>query len=116
MSPSRTRFDAAAFRAHLARGEHLLATGAFDEARDAFEQAHLLGQPWTVPHTRSHLAFLALGWARRDGGEILGQLLRMAWSALLTWWWVPASNLGSTRVPAWRSGATRLAAPAERAE
>ena len=47
-------FDQAAFEAHLARGHRLLSKRAFDSACDAFEQAHLLGQHWTAPHTRSH--------------------------------------------------------------
>ena len=116
MSPAHTRFDHTAFNVHLARGAHLLAARDFDQAREAFEAAHLLGQHRTVPHTRSHGAFLALGWARRDVREVLGQLLRIGWSALFTWLWVPAGNVGSTRVAAWRSDPSRLAAPAERAE
>lgn len=104
-------FDQAAFEAHLARGRSLLSIRAFESACDAFEQAHLLGQHWTAPHTRSHVAFLALGWARRDVREMGGQLLRITWSALFTWLWVPSGNVGSTRVSAWR-GDPALAAQA----
>lgn len=115
MSASRTAFDRTAFTAHLARGERLLAAREFDQACEAFEQAHLLAQHRTIPHTRSHVAFLALGWARRDVREILGQLVRIGWSALFTWLWVPGGNVGSTRVAAWRSDPSGLAAPTERA-
>ncbi len=102
-------FDQAAFEAHLARGYRLLSTRAFDSACDAFEHAHLLGQHWTAPHTRSNVSFLALGWARRDVREMGGQLLRITWSALFTWLWVPSGNVGSTRISAWR-GDPELAA------
>lgn len=112
MAATRIPFDRAAFSAHLARGHALLSARYFDRACEAFEQAHLLAQHLTIPHTRSHVAFLALGWARRDAREILGQLVRIGWSALFTWLWVPAGNLGSTRVPAWRSDAA-LAAPTQ---
>ena len=103
MSQVSASFEHAAFEAHLARGYALLSTRTFDAACDAFEQAHLLGQHWTAPHTRSHVSFLALGWARRDPREIVGQFVRITWSALFTWLWVPAGNVGSTRVSAWRS-------------
>ncbi len=102
MSQAPAPFDQAAFEAHLARGYMLLSTRTFDAACDAFEQAHLLGQHRTAPHTRSHVSFLALGWARRDLREIAGQLVRIAWSALFTWLWVPSGNVGSTRVSALR--------------
>jgi hypothetical protein len=96
-------FDRRTFEAHLIRGRQHLAAGEHDQAIDAFEQAHLVGQHWTLPHTRSHLAFFASGWARRDAREIFGQLLRITWSALFTWLWVPRGNVGSTRMAAWRS-------------
>lgn len=96
------QFDQPVFEAHLALGYGLLATRAFDSACDAFERAHLLGQHWTVPHTRSHVAFLALAWAKRDLRAMGGQVLRIVWSALFTWLWVPGGNVGSTRVSAVR--------------
>lgn len=91
-------FDRAAFETELARGYGLMATRSFNAAAGAFEQAHLIGQRWTLPHTRSHVAILALGWQRRDAREVLGQIVRIAWSALFTWLWVPAGNVGSVRV------------------
>ena len=51
-----------------------------DDAEAAWgllEDAHVLSQPWVRPHVRVHVAMLALGWAQRDRGEVIGQLARL---------------------------------------
>lgn len=99
-------YDATAFQQSLDRGRALIAERRFEPAMEALERAHRLGQSKTGPHVRAHWAILEWGWAQRDRREIAGQLMRIIYSALFTWLWVPAGNRGSTRAQAWqREGA-----------
>ena len=41
------------------------------------ERAHVLSQPVASLHLRTHVAMLAAGFRRRDGHEVVGQLLRL---------------------------------------
>lgn len=52
---------------------------AGDLARELhhLERAHILSQPFAVPHIRTHVAMLRYGIRRRDGREITGQLVRL---------------------------------------
>ncbi len=45
------------------------------------ERAHILSQPMTVPHLRTHGAMLGAALRRRDRREVLGQLLRLVVAA-----------------------------------
>ncbi|MFJ6986537.1 MULTISPECIES: DUF3703 domain-containing protein [unclassified Streptomyces] len=59
------------------------------------ERAHILSQPWPWPHTRNHIAMLALALRQRDRREALGQVIRIIIAA-------PGSALG--RYPEGNSG------------
>jgi hypothetical protein len=50
-----------------------------DPAREwhHLERAHILSQPFAVPHVRTHLAMLAFGIRHRDSREITGQVVRL---------------------------------------
>lgn len=48
-----------------------------ESAWEYLQDAHILSQPWIRPHVRVHVAMLALGWAQRDRGEVIGQLARL---------------------------------------
>ena len=41
------------------------------------ERAHILSQPFAVPHIRTHVAMLGFGIRHRDRREVTGQLLRL---------------------------------------
>ena len=45
------------------------------------ERAHILSQPLAGTHVRSHVAMLGAAVRHRDGGETLGQLLRLLLAA-----------------------------------
>ena len=94
---------AVAFESALAMGYESLRRGRFEEAYTAFERAHVLGQPSTISHVRSHLAFLR--WAMRTGDrrELAGQLFRLCGASLATWLWIPRGNTGGARVDAFRT-------------
>lgn len=81
-------------RDHEQRGD---ATGAWSCLGDA----HVLSQPWAVPHIGVHRAMLGLG--RRSGsvGEVLGQLVRLIVAG-------PASVTG--RFPRGNSGRSDVSA------
>lgn len=55
------------------------ARAAGDPVRELhhLERAHVLSQPFAVPHIRTHLAMLAFGIRNRDRREITGQLVRL---------------------------------------
>lgn len=89
-----------AFDARLTAGEHAFRAGHTDEAMAQFEAAHILGQAWTGPHVRSHVAILRWAMAERRPRELFGQVTRIVAAALFTWVWVPRGNPGSTRVGA----------------
>jgi hypothetical protein len=67
----------------------------------ALERAHILSQPWPIPHMRSHAAMMRLAVHQRDRREVLGQALRIVVagpaSAVGKY---PAGNTGRARVPA----------------
>src|SRR5687768_9803843 len=65
------------------------------------ERAHVLSQPMAVAHVRTHVAMLGYGLRRRDGHEIVGQLLRMVVAAPGTWTGrYPIGNTGGANVSA----------------
>ena len=45
------------------------------------ERAHILSQPMAGPHVRTHIAMLGVGFRRRDGREVVGQLIRLVVAA-----------------------------------
>jgi hypothetical protein len=78
-------------------------TAAIDQRWTALERAHILSQPWPVPHVRTHTAMIGLAIRQRDAREVLGQLVRVLVagpaSAVGKY---PAGNTGRARVPATR--------------
>lgn len=88
------------FESRLVAGDAALQAGHADESMRHFEAAHILGQAWTGPHVRSHVAILRWAIHQRQSREGVGQITRFAAAALFTWVWVPRGNPGSTRVGA----------------
>lgn len=62
------------------------------------ERAHILSQPYPWPHTRNHVAMLALALRQHDRREAVGQVIRIIVAA-------PGSALG--RYPDGNTGRTR---------
>lgn len=78
------------------------ASGNLEHAFAHLKRAHILGQRNTWLHVRSHLGMLAIGWQRRDGREVVGQLTRIVAAVLFSRIWVPVGNTGGTNVSATR--------------
>lgn len=75
-------------------------SGNLETAFHHLERAHIVGQRHTWLHVRSHLGMLAIGWQRRDGREVVGQLTRIVAAALFSRVWVPIGNTGGANVSA----------------
>lgn len=73
-------------------------------AWNALERAHILSQPYFVPHFASHWHMLGFAIALRDWREAAGQLFRLALVPLgsLTGR-LPVGNTGRARVSAFRA-------------
>lgn len=90
-----------AFEDELNKGYAAMAATDYPRAYHHFERAHVLGQRWVVPHSRSHWAFMVWAWRRRDLREMMGQVIR-----------IPVGILGSAvgRVPVGNTGGARVSA------
>lgn len=86
---------------NLVAAKESRARGDWSRCWQLLEDAHVLSQPWALPHTRVHSAMLVAGWRERDRREILGQVLRLLVggpaSAIGRY---PTGNTGRARVPA----------------
>jgi hypothetical protein len=92
-----------AFLKEMALAETCWQQRALDQAFAHLERAHILGQREFLPHVQTHLWMLRIGWARRDGREIRGQILRLLLIPLghLTGR-LPLGNTGGANVSAFK--------------
>lgn len=89
-----------AYRAEARRAQDAFDADDLPLAFHHLERAHILGQPWAGAHSWTHWMMLRIGWRRRDGREIRGQILRLAAGGLLSWaGWLPVGNTGGANVP-----------------
>jgi hypothetical protein len=94
---------AKAVRAELADVQQAWNQNRISDAFHHAERAHILGQRYLLPHAKSHWWMLRIGWKRRDGREVTGQLLRIV--AVLPGFvtgWIPKGNTGGANVSALR--------------
>jgi len=87
-----------AFNAEISEAIRLYQQSELDEAFTHFERAHILGQPYIIPHTRSHWWMLKVGWKRGSFKEIFGQLNRIFAAIIFSRIWVPLGNTGGANV------------------
>jgi hypothetical protein len=66
----------AAWKDEMARATTAREAGDDASEWDHLERAHILSQPFTGAHTRTHLAMLRFAVRHRDRREILGQIAR----------------------------------------
>jgi len=90
-----------AYEREARAAEAAFTRGDLGQAFHQLERAHILGQPWAAAHTWTHWMMLRIGWRRRDGREIGGQLIRLAAAGVLSWMGrLPLGNTGGANVPA----------------
>lgn len=65
-----------------------------------YERAHILSQQFTLPHIKSHIGMLQVGWLRKDLREIFGQCVRVFAALIFSKLWVPIGNTGGANVSA----------------
>lgn len=76
------------------------ADGLTGAAFGHLERAHVLSQPRTWLHVRTHLAMLVWAWRQNDRRELLGQLIRIPAALVFSRIWVPLGNTGGAKVNA----------------
>jgi hypothetical protein len=77
---------------------HLYKKNELDSAFYHLERAHILGQLFIIPHTKSHWWMLKVAFRKRNFKEVLGQVIRIIASILFSKIWVPSGNTGGTDV------------------
>ncbi len=90
-------------RAHFVELELAAARAHVSDPARAFahlERAHILSQPHTRLHMRTHRAMLAWAWRQRDAREIFGQCTRLVAALIFSRLWIPLGNTGGARVSA----------------
>lgn len=71
----------------------------FDNAFFHLERAHVLGQEYVIPHTLIHWNMLKVGLLRRDGKEVIGQLIRLPLGIIGSFIGIiPTGNTGGSNV------------------
>lgn len=70
----------------------------YDQSFKHLENAHILGQKYIIPHTKSHWWMLKIGWVRCDARELIGQAFRIIASVIFSRIWVPKGNSGGADV------------------
>lgn len=77
---------------------HFYETNELDFAFYHLERAHILGQSYIIPHTKSHWWMLKIGFRQRNFREMLGQVTRIIASIVFSKIWVPLGNTGGANV------------------
>jgi len=90
----------AAFRHEMQSALAARKNGDLNLAFHHYERAHILSQKYTVPHIKSHLGMLRIGYLRNDAREIFGQCVRVVAALIFSKIWVPIGNTGGANVSA----------------
>lgn len=88
-----------AYKTEMTTAAGLYDAGDLQLAFAHLERAHILGQSFSIAHTRSHWWMLKVGLRNRDIVEITGQIPRILGALLFSRIWVPIGNTGGARVP-----------------
>lgn len=98
--PNHARLKAA-FVAELEEYQIARAKADFDTAWHHLERAHIISQPILAMHISSHFEILKFAVCRGDGGEVAGQLFRLALAPLAAFSGrIPFGNTGRSTVSA----------------
>ncbi len=87
-----------AYNIEIEKAIELYKLDDLDKSFKCLERAHILGQSYILPHTRSHWWMFKIGLKKRDIREVVGQLTRMIASVLFSKIWVPLGNTGGANV------------------
>jgi len=87
-----------AFVQEILFAKKLYKEGNYIKCFEHLERAHILGQSYVIPHTRSHWWMLKVGIKTINIKEVLGQVMRILASIVFSRIWVPLGNTGGTNV------------------
>ena len=87
-----------AFCFEMDAGIRLYMLNEFDAAFYHLERAHILGQCYIIPHTKSHWWMLKVGLKQHKYRDAFGQVTRIIASLLSSKIWVPIGNTGGSNV------------------
>lgn len=87
-----------AFNLEMNKATHFYQRNEFDSAFSHLERAHILGQSYIIPHTKSHWWMLKVGYKKHNFREVFGQMTRIVASILFSKIWVPLGNTGGANV------------------
>lgn len=87
-----------AYNIELSEAIRLYKLNEYDNSFYHLERAHILGQKYIIPHTKSHWWMLKVGVQKRNYKEVLGQITRMIASVIFSKIWVPLGNTGGANV------------------
>jgi len=87
-----------AFNSEMNDAIRLYEKNEFDSAFYHLERAHILGQSFIIPHTKSHWWMLKVGFRKRNFKDVLGQITRIIASIIFSKIWVPLGNTGGSNV------------------
>ena len=88
----------AAYNLELGEAIRFYQLNDFDGSFHHLERAHILGQRYIIPHTKSHWWMLKVGIKKRNIKEVFGQVTRMVASVVFSKIWVPLGNTGGANV------------------
>jgi hypothetical protein len=91
------------FCSEMHKAIHSYKKNELDSAFYHLERAHILGQLFIIPHTKSHWWMLKVAFRKRNFKEVLGQVTRIIASILFSKIWVPSGNTGGTDVNPFKS-------------
>jgi hypothetical protein len=87
-----------AFAVEMDNAIALYKKNELDSAFFHLERAHILGQSYIIPHTKSHVWMLKVGFKKQSFKDIFGQVTRIIAAILFSKVWVPLGNTGGTNV------------------
>lgn len=88
------------YKEELMEAKIAFAEKAYQLSWHHLERAHILGQPYPVPHMAVHWRMLCFGIKLKNGKEILGQLPRLLFGGVKSFVGkIPLGNTGGADVP-----------------
>jgi len=88
----------AAYNLEMGEAIRFYKLNEFDNSFHHLERAHILGQRYIIPHTKSHWWMLKVGIKKHNIKEVFGQITRMVASVIFSRIWVPLGNTGGANV------------------
>ncbi|KAB2912964.1 DUF3703 domain-containing protein [Oscillatoria amoena NRMC-F 0135] len=88
------------FKHELSLARQYFSQGQLQQSWHHLERAHILGQPWPIPHTQAHWRMMRFAFKIKNVREILGQIPRLVIGGIKSFVGeIPVGNTGGANVP-----------------